>query len=333
VFRDEHPLGVSARRIGGLSGAIVLATLGALTLRTIADVRRAETAFPPVGQFAEVDGVRLHYLVKGTGRPVVLLHGNPGFVQDFALGPSNVFDLLATQYRVIAVDRPGHGYSGRPSSARTTPREQARLVHDLLRQLGVERPVLVGHSWGGGLALIYAEQYPDGVTGLVLVSPRGYPTPERVDPVYAVNRIPVIGQLFRVTLLPPVGQRLLARRLANAYAPDPVRADHVAAARALWLRPSQVAATVWDTRNLQTALDSASRRYGEIAIPVVIVVGDHDRGLDESRRLQTTIPGAELRVLPGTGHEIPLTRQSALADAVGRVFALVAPGVTPATVR
>ena len=320
---------MSARRIVASIGILLLIALGVLTLRTIVDVRHAETAFPPVGQFAEVDGVRMHYLAKGAGRPVVLLHGNPGFVQDFALGPSNVFDMLATQYRVIAVDRPGHGYSGRPSNAGTTPIEQARLLHDLLRQLGVERPVLVGHSWGGGLALIYAERYPRDVAGLVLVAARGYPTPERADPVYAVNRIPVIGQLFRVTLLPPIGQRLLARRLTSAYAPDSVRADHVAAARAFWLRPSQVAATVWDTKNLQIALDSSSRRYGEIAIPVVIVVGDHDRGLDESRRLQSAIPGAELRVLPGTGHEIPLTRQAALADAVGRVFTPVGPAATP----
>jgi pimeloyl-ACP methyl ester carboxylesterase len=321
---------MSARRIAAFIGVLLLVALGALTLRTIADVRHAETAFPPVGQFAEVDGVRLHYLAKGAGRPVVLLHGNPGFVQDFALGPSNVFDMLATQYRVIAVDRPGHGYSGRPSNASTTPREQARLVHDLLRQLGVERPVLVGHSWGGGLALIYAEQYPRDVAGLVLVAARGYPTPERADPVYAVNRIPVIGQLFRVTLLPPVGQRLLASRLTSAYAPDSVHADHLAAARALWLRPSQVAATVWDTKNLQTALDSASRRYGEIAIPVVIVVGDRDQVLDDSRRLQLAIPGAELRVLPGTGHEIPHTRPAILADAVSHVFTLGTSALTPA---
>ena len=321
---------MSPRRISTVAAAIVLAALGALTLRTLADVRRAETAFPPVGQFAEVDGVRLHYLAKGAGRPVVLLHGNPGFVQDFALGPSNVFDMLATQYRVIAVDRPGHGYSGRPSNAGTTPREQARLLHDFLRQLGVERPVLVGHSWGGGLAMIYAEQYPRDVAGLVLVAARGYPLPNRPDPLFTVNRLPVIGPLFRMTLLPTLGQRVLAQRIAEAYAPDSVRADHLAAARALWLRPSEAAATVWDAKNLQTALDSASHRYGEIAIPVVIVVGDRDQILDESRRLQSAIPGAELRVLPGTGHEIPHTRPGLLADAVSHLFTRPTLAPTPA---
>ena len=325
-------MGMSARRIAAVTAAIAIAALGALTLRTIADVRRAETEFPPFGQFALIDGVRLHYLARGAGRPVVLLHGNPGFVQDFTLGRANVFDSLAMHYRAIAIDRPGHGHSGRPSEAGTTPREQARLVHGLLQQLGVERPVLVGHSWGGGLALIYAEQYPQDVAGLVLVGTRAYPAPQRVDPVYTINRMPVIGPLFRVTLLPPVGQRLLARRLTNAYAPDAVRADHLAAARALWLRPSQVAATVWDTRNLQLALDSASRGYGAIAMPVVIVVGDHDGGLDDSRRLHSAISRSELRVLPGAGHEIPLTRPGALAEAVGHVFTLVVPTATHDTV-
>lgn len=311
---------MTARRTLGIAVAVTLVALGGLTLRTVIDVRRAEVAFPPIGQFAEIDCTRLHYVDRGTGRAVVLLHGNPGFVEDFTLGPANLLDSLAKQYRVIAVDRPGHGYSARASDAGTIPREQARLVHDLLHRLGVERPVLVGHSWGGGLALIYAESYPADIAGLVLLGTRAYPSPDRADPVYALNRIPVVGALFRVTLLPPVGQRLLTRRLTAAYAPDPVREDHLAAARALWMRPGQVAATVWDTKNLQSALGNASRRYSGIAVPVVLVVGDHDRGIEDSRRLHLAVPGAELRVLPNTGHEIPRTRPGAVADAVRTVL-------------
>lgn len=304
------------RRLSMIAGVLIVATLGALAVRTVVDVRVAERDFPPAGTIVAMDGTKLHYVERGNGRPVVLLHGNPGFVEDFTLGPANLADALATDHRVIVVDRPGHGYSDRPSDQATTPREQARLIHDLLERLRVDRPILVGHSWGGGLALVYAEQYPREVSGLVLAGTRAYPSPARTDPVYALNRIPVIGTLFRATLLPPVGQRLLERRLTAAYAPDPVHADHLAAARALWMRPGQVAATVWDTRNLQLALADASRNYGRLAIPVIIVVGDHDTGIADSRRLAAAIPGATLRVLPNTGHEIPLTRPSDLAAAV-----------------
>lgn len=299
--------------------AVAVVAVGGLTLRTAADVRRAEAAFPPIGHFADVDGTRLHYVDRGTGPAVVLLHGNPGFVEDFALGPANLVDALARQYRVIAIDRPGHGYSARAVDAGTTPHEQARLLHDLLHQLGVTRPVVVGHSWGGGLALIYAERYPADVAGLVLLGTRAYPSAGRADPVYALNRVPLVGSLFRATLLPPIGQRLLARRLTAAYAPDPVRQDHLQAARALWMRPGQVAATVWDTKNLQVALDSASRHYSAIAVPVVIIVGDYDRGIEDSRRLRAAIPGSELRVMANTGHELPLMRPGEVADAVRQV--------------
>jgi len=304
------------RRLTAIAGALVIATLGALALRTALGVRRGERSFPPTGTIVEIDGTRLHYVERGNGRPVVLLHGNPGFVQDFTLGGDNLVDALAHDHRVVVVDRPGHGYSDRPSDEATTPREQARLIHDLLRHLGVERPILVGHSWGGGLALVYAEQYPREIAALVLAGTRAYPTATRPDPVYALNRMPIVGTLFRATLLPPVGQRLLEKRLTAAYAPDTVHPDHLAAARALWMRPSQVAATVWDTKNLQAALTDASRHYGQLALPVIILVGDHDTGIADSRRLAATIPRATLHVLPNAGHELPLTRPGELAAAV-----------------
>lgn len=309
----------SLRRLAKIIAAFSVVTLGALAVRTAFDVRRAEREFPPVGTIAAIDGTKLHYIERGNGPPVVLLHGNPGFIEDFTLGRVNFVDELAKDHRVIVVDRPGHGYSERPSSAGTTPREQARLIHDLLASLGVERPVLVGHSWGGGLALIYAEQYPHDVSALVLAGTRAYPSRGRADPVYALNRLPLVGSLFRATLLPPVGQRLLQHRLTAAYAPDPVHPDHLAAAHALWMRPGQVAATVWDTRNLQLALDNASTGYARMAIPVTIIVGDRDTGVADSRRLARAIPGAVLQLLPNTGHEIPLTRPAILAAAVRSV--------------
>ena len=77
-------------------------------------VQQAEAAFPPIGNFVTVEGTRLHYLCQGTGQPVVLLHGNAGFIQDYSL---MVLDRLAPQYRACAFDRPGHGYSARPTNA------------------------------------------------------------------------------------------------------------------------------------------------------------------------------------------------------------------------
>src|SRR5438067_11336176 len=112
-------------------------------------------------KFVSVDGARLHFVIKGEGRPVVLIHGNPGSAQDW----TRLFSPLAAQHKIIAFDRPGHGRSQRPRHEEATVEVQARLLHDALTQLHVQRPVLVGHSWGSALALVYAINYSKEVAG------------------------------------------------------------------------------------------------------------------------------------------------------------------------
>ncbi len=299
---------------------IATMTVAGLALYTTVETRRAEAAFPASGRFISVAGISLRYREAGRGVAVVLLHGNPGFLEDFAPDDSaGAFASLAREFRVVAVDRPGHGYSGRPSAAGTTPLEQARLLHLALLQLGITTPVLVGHSWGGGLALVYSLEYPNEVRGMVLIGTRAYRDTGRADPVYALNRIGGVGTLLRHSVMLPIGRRLVDHRLAAAYAPGAPHPDHVARARALWLRPTQIAATVWDTKHLQDALGDASRRYGEISAPVSILLGDHDRGIDESRRLARELRRDELIVVASAGHELQFTHPELVVDAVRHV--------------
>lgn len=122
----------------------------------------------------------------------------------------------------------------------------------------------------------------------------------------------------------PLGGRVLESGLRGAYAPDPVPPDHLAAAPGLWLRPGQLAATVWDTRLLNAALRTTGGAYRRLAVPTVILVGERDGGGAESRRLAREVPGAELVVLPGAGHHLPRARPAPIAAAVGRVTARAA---------
>ncbi|MBV9892246.1 MAG: alpha/beta fold hydrolase, partial [Rhizobacter sp.] len=107
--------------------------------------RRAERAQPPEGRILHLDGVRLHVVERGEGPPVVLIHGNLVTHRDF--DASGIVERLARTHRVIAFDRPGYGHSSRPRDRLWTPSAQAALLHAALRRLGVERPVIVGHSW------------------------------------------------------------------------------------------------------------------------------------------------------------------------------------------
>jgi hypothetical protein len=112
------------------------AALGGAALYNRSRAKRAERQHPPIGKFLTVDGVRLHYLERGHGEPVVLIHGNGTMIEDFVV--SDLMSRLAERYRVIVIDRPGYGYSTRPRGL-WTPRAHARLFRNALVQLGVDQ--------------------------------------------------------------------------------------------------------------------------------------------------------------------------------------------------
>src|SRR5712671_5257547 len=108
----------------GLAAAALLGTTALLVARR---ARRAGRNNPPAGHFLDIEGVGLHYLERGEGPPLVLLHGNGAMVQDFEI--SGIIERLAQRYRVIAVDRPGFGHTNRPRSRSWTPAAQAEVLH------------------------------------------------------------------------------------------------------------------------------------------------------------------------------------------------------------
>ena len=114
--------------------------------------------YPPIGDRIRLSSGNLHFVQKGNGTPVVFLHGASSNLREWT---SSVFDKVATRHHAIALDRPGHGWSDRRISKGHDPRVQAEILHELLRKLGVRRPVLVGHSWAGSVVLAYALQHPE----------------------------------------------------------------------------------------------------------------------------------------------------------------------------
>src|SRR6202790_870806 len=145
------------------------ATVGALAISALVNRRLAKNAEndnPPAGQFLEVNGVRLHYVERGSGAPLVLLHGNGSMIQDFE--SSGLIDLAAKNYRVIVFDRPGFGHSDRPRDVIWTPVAQAELIDKALQRLRVSQALVLGHSWGASVAVALALLHPELVRGLVL---------------------------------------------------------------------------------------------------------------------------------------------------------------------
>lgn len=267
------------------------------------------------GEFVEVEGVRLHYLSRGEGRPVVLLHGNSGFAHDFAA----VLEALdAGEFRALAFDRPGHGFSERPPQDGALS-SQARLIRGALQSLGVRSPVLVGHSWGATLALAYALQFADEVSALVLLAPAAYSDEEET---YAAQRIlieiPVLSDLF-IRASDTFIRSEIKRTLERAFSPDALPLEYLYAAESLWTRPSQVRAFMQDEYSYNPAVGLLAQRYGKVSVPTVIVTGDADELVNPERHaypLHSEIGHSELVVLPAAGHMLPHTRPEAVVNAL-----------------
>jgi pimeloyl-ACP methyl ester carboxylesterase len=166
--------------------------------------KRAERRNPPSGHFIDVDGVRLHYLERGEGPPLVLLHGNGTMIEDFE--SSGLIDLAARRHRVIVFDRPGFGHSTRPRETLWTADEQAGLFHAALARLGVSRALVLGHSWGASVAVALALKHPQSVSGLVLASGYYYPSARVDSAIMSGPAVPLIGAILRYTLAPIVSR-------------------------------------------------------------------------------------------------------------------------------
>jgi pimeloyl-ACP methyl ester carboxylesterase len=317
--RSRSWKGLRARNRGWLIAGSAVAALAGSAIFNRANARRAEARTPPLGSFVEVDGIRLHYVERGAGPVVVLLHGNGVMLQDFVV--SGVIDHAAENHRVIAFDRPGFGYSDRPRSRAWTPAAQADLIARALERIGVERAVVVGHSWGTMVALAMALDRPDVVSGLLLLSGYYYGT-ARPDVVPAsIPAIPVLGDLMAHTVSPLSGLLIGPAAVKASFSPAPVSDKFSTFPIAMTLRPSQVRATAADTAMMVPGAVALSRRYAELALPIIVMAGEGDLIAGSGRhaeRFVEEVQGAELRIVPGQGHlfhyAVPEQVAAALAD-------------------
>ena len=280
--------------------------------------RRAESENPPIGRSIEVDGVQLHYVDRGEGPVVVLLHGNAVLLQDFVA--SGLINLLANRYRVVAFDRPGFGYSERPRDRLWTPSAQAELLQQAFRKLGIEQPIVLGHSWGTLVALTMALDEPTAVRGLVLASGYYYPT-ERADvPLFSPAALPVVGDVMRYTVSPLVGRAMLPRATRLMFAPRPVPANFLPTlSKEMMLRPSQLRAFAEDTAFMVPAAAELEQRYAQLELPVRLIGGSGDQivnVLAHSARLHRELRDSRLPIVPGSGHMVHYAARDRIMAAI-----------------
>jgi pimeloyl-ACP methyl ester carboxylesterase len=309
----------------GAGAAAAGATLAGAALLNRSKAKQAERDNPPVGKFIDIAGVRLHYLTRGEGPPVVLLHGNGTMIQDWLA--SGLLDELAGSHRVIAFDRPGFGHSSRPRTRIWTPAAQAALIAKALEELKVEKPLVVGHSFGTLVALALALDHPQSLSSLVLLG--GYYFPSvRADVLFASQpAVPLVGDVMRYTVSPLLGAALTPKVNARIFNPAPVPeswTEHFPMEMAL--RPSQIRAEAAEAALMIPAAASLAPRLEELDLPVTIVAGDGDEMVDtkkQSKRLSEALPHSSYVEVEGAGHMVHHTASRKVAEIIKR--AAVAP--------
>lgn len=324
----------SARRLGvrrAASAAALVAAAGAGVgyVATRALAARAERAFPAIGTFVEVAGLRQHVLVRGPadGAPVVLVHGAFGGLHDWS---ETILDDAARRWHCLAWDRPGHGYSEREGDELGLDR-QARLLLDVARELGLERPLVVGFSLGGSVALTAAVLWPDEVRGVVLLNAPTHPWRDPLAAGYTLPTLPLLGTLATETVIPPIGRLLAGAAVARAFRPSSVPPDFFERSPvALALRPASYRANAADVRSLKPFLHAQAPRYAELVVPVTAVVSRGDRivsPLLHAPALRAAAPAGRVRVVevPDTGHQILYTRPERVLEIVAEALAASAP--------
>jgi pimeloyl-ACP methyl ester carboxylesterase len=299
------------------AGAAVAVGLAGTALINRRAAQRAERDNPPIGTFLTIDGCRLHYMEKGTGCPLVLLHGNGSMIQDFV--SSGLIELAAKQYRVVVFDRPGYGHSDRPRSTIWTADAQAALIFKALKQLHIPRAVVLGHSWGASVAVALALKHPETVRALVLASGYYYATPRADVMVMSGPAIPVIGDVIRYTIAPVISRILWPTLLHKIFGPRAVPAKFAGFPKEMALRPSQIRASAAEAALMLPAASSHSGEYPDLKMPVTIIAGEDDRLIDideQSARLHRDVGQSKFSRLSGEGHMIQQTATASVMAAI-----------------
>ena len=243
------------------------AAVGRPALATRRLAAEAERKCPPAGKFVEVDGNRIHHVDQGEGRPIVFLHGLGAQLCHFT-GP--LFPIFGPGYRLVALDRPGSGYSTRARGASGGLSEQARVVRCFIEKLGLEKPLVVGHSLGGAIALTLAVEHPEAISGIALMSPLTH-MESALRPEFKALWIPsrLLRWIVSYTIAVPRSFEYAEATLAFIFGPQAVSPDYLVEGGGwIGLRPSHFYATSTDMAAVEKDLGRIEARYGEIAVPV-----------------------------------------------------------------
>ncbi|MDF1855472.1 alpha/beta hydrolase [Pseudooceanicola sp.] len=280
---------------------------------------KAERAVPPRGAFVEISSGKVHFLTCGSGPDIVMIHGLGGQMGNFDTG---LADDLARDHRVTLIDRPGMGYSERKPGTASNVLTHAQLIEEVIEALEIERPLIVGHSLGGAIALGMALRGRVKMRGLALLSPMTLPVEDISDAFAGLN---ITSNWLRVFLGWTFAVPTMVRRPEPVreliFGPEAIPANYLTQGGGLLsLRPKQFIESSRDMVHAVDDMPTMVRQYAKMTLPIRILYGQQDRILDpeyHGASLVARYPQIGLELIDG-GHMIPVTQPEACASFIRR---------------
>lgn len=292
----------------------------AMALWTRRITRQGLITVPQMGQIVPVQGGSIHYVEKGNpdAQTVILIHGLAGQLQHFTYA---LADQLAEDFHVIALDRPGCGYSTRDTAELAQLPQQAAMIAEFLETKGVNQAVLVGHSLGGAVSLALALDYPERVSSLALLAPLTHRLPETPVIFKPLEiRTKWLRSLIANTIAVPMASKTAPHSLGVAFDPETPPNDFLdRAGGALGLRPSAFVTASQDVIGLDASCDALVARYPELSVPGGILYGRQDALLSPALHGPPMVKyGLSYEELDGLGHMILITEPEICAAFIRR---------------
>jgi pimeloyl-ACP methyl ester carboxylesterase len=264
--------------------------------------------------------VKLYYRDEGSGKPILLIHGFGASTFTWR----RVAPALAENHRVIAVDLKGFGQSDKPFDSRYSVYDQAALLAELIESKDLRDLTLVGHSFGGGVALLLALEANQRLAGrisrLVLLDSIAYP--QNIPVFFRMLDVPLVSQLG-VRMVPPSVQTRVALKIAY-FDDSKITPEEVEAYAAPLKTAAGKHAIIHSARQIVPEdIATLSERYKTIALPTLIMWCDHDRivPLEVGLKLRRTLPNSTLKLVEDCGHmpqeEQPEATLSLIKDFAG----------------
>ena len=288
--------------------------------------RKIKRSIPKFGKTTLLQDAEIHWYESGQGEPIIMLHGLAGNLRNFTYA---LVGKLDQEYRVIAIDRAGCGWSTRSKSECATLQEQARIISEFIDKEQIKRPLIVGHSLGGAIALALALEYKNKISGLALICPATQVIDKIPDMFKSLNiSSPLIRFFVAHTFSSLIGILTRKETFKVAFAPEMICDDFsIKGGGDFALSSEAFIRTSEDLIFAQSSAPSLVGREKELEVYTEVLFGEDDEILDAKLHGEkfSQLSGSKLTMLPGKGHMLPLTIPDQCADFIRGVINKIVP--------